>query len=157
VGVFFSLSGDQPTYSDLYQDVEECVVDPDGNAKCTETSFKYGDSELSGPTDSFTMDVNDLASASLDGTYRVQSYDQDGDPVGSPKSYRVVADWTGYGPLIKSHSKFSFHQKCIHFQVTDKGKMRAARATGTLNGVDLGTTKDTFLGGDASVQVEHFC
>jgi hypothetical protein len=35
--------------------------------------------------------------------------------------------------------------------------MRAADATGTLNGADLGTTSDTFFGGDANVQVEHFC
>jgi hypothetical protein len=157
VGVFVSTEGKSSTYTDLYQDVQECTVDPDGNEHCTGISFKYGDTDLSGPTDSFTMDLNDLSSASLDGTYEVQSYDRDGNPVGSPETYRVVAEWTGTGPLFRSHTKFSFHQKCIHFQVTDKGVMRAADATGTLNGTDLGTTSDTFFGGDANLQVEHFC
>jgi hypothetical protein len=103
------------------------------------------------------MDVTGLSSASLDGTYQLQAYDQDGNPVGSPETDRVVAEWTGTGPIVKSHSKFSFHQKCIHFQATDKGETRAADATGTLNGLDLGTTSDTFFGGDATFQVDHFC
>src|SRR5262249_22140359 len=75
----------------------------------------------------------------------------------SPETDRVAATWTGSGPIIKSHSKFSFHQKCIHFQATDKGKMRAASASGTLNGSDLGTTTDTFFARDSTVQVDHFC
>jgi hypothetical protein len=157
VGVFVSTDGGAFLYSDLYQDVESCTTDQAGNVSCTQVSSKYGDSNLSGPTDAFTMDFTNLSTASLDGTYQLQSYDQNGNPVGSPETDRIVATWTGTGPIIKSHSKFSFHQRCIHFQATDKGKTRAASASGTLKGSSLGSTTDTFFGGDATIQVDHNC
>lgn len=157
VGVFASTDGGTFLFSDLYQDVEACVVDQNGNAACTELSSKYGDTDLTGPGDAFTMDLTNLTSAHLDGTYQVQSFDQSGNPVGSPETEHIVADWTATGPLTKSHSKFSFHSKCIHFTATTKGQMRPADATGTRNGTDLGTTSDTFFGGDATLQVDHFC
>ena len=157
VGVFAGQDG-SVEYSDLYLDVESCKVDPSGNTNCNQISSEYGDSGSPGSfISSFSMDLANLSTASLDGTYMLQSYDASGNPVGSPESYRMVATWTGNGPLFKSHQKFSFHQKCVHFQATDKGKMRAADATGTLNGAPLGTTSDTFFGGDASLQVDHYC
>jgi hypothetical protein len=156
VGVFTSTDGGTFTYSDLYQDVESCIKTTNGT-NCTQTSSKYGDSDLTGPTDSFTMDFTNLSGASLDGTYTLESYDENGNPVGSPETDRIVATWTGSGPIIKSHSKFSFHQKCIHFQATTKGKNRDATATGTLNGTRLGKTNDTFFGGEATIQVDHYC
>ncbi len=132
-------------------------MDQNGKVNSTEVTYKNGDSNLSRRSDSFTMDFTNLSTASLDGTYKLQSYDQNGNPVGLPETDRVVATWTGSGPIIKSHSKFSFHEKCIHFQATDKGKTRAASASGTLNGSDLGSTADTFFGGDATIQVDHTC
>ena len=157
VGVFATTDGGTFLFSDLYQDVEACTVDPNGNTSCTEVSSKYGDTDLTGPGDSFTMDLTNLTSAHLDGTYQVQPFDQNGNPVGSPESEHIVADWTATGPITKSHSKFSFHTKCVHFTATTKGRMRPADATGTRNGIDLGTTSDTFFGGDATLQVDHTC
>ena len=158
VGVFAGFDG-MVQYSDLYQDVEDCTADSTGNVSCTEVSSKFGDTQFPPGTTifSFTMDTSGLTSAHLDGTYQLQSFDQNGNPVGSPESDHIVADWTGMGPIAKTHSKFSFHQKCIHFQATDKGRTRAADATGTLNGTPLGTTSDTFFGGDATLQVDHSC
>ena len=156
VGVFAANDG-SVEYSDLYQDVENCKVDPSGNTNCTEISSKYGDAGSPGSfITSFTMDLASLTTASLDGTYVMTAYDSSGNPVGTETDH-ITATWTGNGPLFKSHQKFSFHQKCIHFQATDKGKMRAADASGVLNGVSLGTTSDTFFGGDASLQVDHYC
>jgi hypothetical protein len=157
VGVFAETDGGTFLYSDLYQDVEDCTTDPNGNVTCTEVSDKFGDSDLTGPGDTFTMDFDTLTSAHLQGTYTLQAFDQNGNPVGSPETDTIVADWTGTGDLIKTHSKFSFHSKCVHFTATDKGITRPADATGTLNGTDLGTTSDTFFGGDATLQVDHFC
>ncbi len=91
------------------------------------------------------MDFTNLTSAHLQGTYTLQSFDQNGNPVGSSETDQIVADWTGTRAIIKSHEKFSFHSKCIHFMATTKGRTRPADATGTLNGTGLGTTSDTFL------------
>ena len=156
VGVFASPTDPTSHYSDLYQDVELCTVS--GNrTNCSTQSQQYGDSELRRPTDAFTMDFKDLTTAHLHGTYRLVSYDAAGNPVGTPTTYTIATDWTGYGPTTRSLDKFSFHNKCIHFAATTKGKSRPATATGTLNGTGLGTTKDTFFGGDATVQVDHEC
>ena len=130
VGVFAGTDGGTFRYSDLYQDVEHCTTASSGRTHCTEVSSKYGDTDLSRPTDSFTMDFRDLTEAHLVGTYRLQSYDQNGDPVGTKQTYHIASDWAGYGDVTKNHQKFSFHQGCIHFAATIKGKMRPARATG---------------------------
>jgi hypothetical protein len=156
VGVFMTFGDNVQTtfYSDLYQDVEVCLT---SNNHCHEVSSQYGDSELTRPGDTFTMDVKNLTAAHLDATYRVQAYDQNGNPVGDPVKDVIVADWTGTGSITRSHQKFSFHIGCFHFMATDKGSTRPATATGTLNGASLGKTKDTFFGGDASIQVDHTC
>ena len=117
MGVFTSTDGGTFLYSDLYQDVESCTVDASGSPNCTEVSSRYGDGDLSGPTDAFTMDFTNLSSAHLDGTYDLQSYDQYGNPVGSPETDRVVADWTGTGTIIKSHSKFSSTRSASTFRL----------------------------------------
>jgi hypothetical protein len=157
VGVFASTDGGTFLFSDLYQDVEACTVDQNGNPSCTEVASKFGESDLTGPGDTFTMDFAQLTSAHLDGTYQVQSFDENGNPIGSPETEHIVADWTGTGAITKSHSKFSFHSRCVHFTATTKGRMRPADAAGTLNGTDLGVTTDTFFGGDATLQVDHSC
>ena len=156
VGVFASPSDPTSHYSDLYQDVELCTVSG-SRTRCSTQSEQYGDSELRRPTDVFTMDFKDLTSAHLHGTYQLVSFDAAGNPTGTRTTYTIVANWTGYGSVSRSLEKFSFHNKCIHFAATTKGKMRPATATGTLNGTSLGTTKDTFFGGDATVQVDHEC
>jgi hypothetical protein len=156
VGVFMTFGKGVRTsfYSDLYQDVELCRT---ANNHCTEISSKYGDSRLRGSGDSFSMDARDLTTAHLQGTYQVQAYDQNGNPVGSPRNDVITSDWTGRGSITKTHQKFSFHMGCIHFSATDKGDTRPATASGSLNGRDLGKTKDTFFGGDATIQVDHTC
>jgi hypothetical protein len=156
VGVFMTFGDGVTTtfYSDLYQDVELCQT---SNNHCTEVSSQYGDSDLTRPGDTFTMDTKNLTAAHLEGTYREQAYDQNGNPVGNPTKDVIAADWTGTGSITRTHSKFSFHMGCIHFSATDKGDTRPATATGSLNGVSLGKTKDTFFGGDATIQVEHTC
>ena len=103
------------------------------------------------------MDYSNLSTAYLHGTYRLQSYDASGNPVGGLESYTIIAGWTGYGTVTRDMEKFSFHNRCIHFSATTKGKMRPASATGTLNGIGLGTTNDTFFGGTATIQVDHEC
>jgi len=164
VGVFMTFGNGIRTtfYSDLYQDVELCKT---SNDRCTEVSSAYGHSRLKRGTDVFTMDTKDLTTAHLHGTYMVQAFDRSGKPVGSPTKYEIVTDWTGKGSITKSHSKFTFHTGCIHFNATDKGKTRPATATGTLREyssgkvteLSLGTTRDTMFGGDATVQVNHTC
>jgi hypothetical protein len=156
VGVFATPGDSTSRYSDLYEDVELCTVSGT-RTSCAPQSSKYGDSELQRSTDVFTMDYNNLSAAHLHGTYRLHSYDARGNPVGTSQSYTIVADWTGYGTATRELQKFSFHNRCIHFSATTKGKMRPASATGTLNGTSLGTTKDTFFGGSATIQVDHEC
>jgi hypothetical protein len=155
VGVFASTDGTSK-FSDLYQDVELCTVDPNGDI-CNEVSSKFGGTDFSGLGDTFTMDFANLSTAHLEATYQVQAFDQNGNPVGSAETDHIVADWTGTGVITKSRERFSFHSRCIHFSAKTKGRMRPADATGTLNGTSLGTTSTTFFGGDASFQVDHFC
>ena len=156
VGVFASPDDTTSRYSDLYEDVELCTVSG-SRASCVPQLSKYGDSRLRRSTDVFTMDFSNLSAAHLHGTYRLQSYDATGNAVGALESYTIVADWTGYGTVTRNMDKFSFHNRCIHFSATTKGKTRPASATGTLNGAGLGTTKDTFFGGNATIQVDHEC
>ena len=156
VGVFMTFGKGIKTtfYSDLYQDVELCQVK---SRRCVETSSKYGDTELRGKTDSFKMDFKGLTTATLHGTYKEQSFNARGRPVGNPVPYVIDTTWTGFGSMSRNHQKFSFHMGCIHFSATTKGETRPAKATGTLSGVSLGTTRDTMFGGDATVQVDHEC
>ena len=156
VGVFADPTDPTSRYSDLYQDVELCTVSGT-RTHCSTQSQQYGDSRLRRPTDVFTMDFKNLTTAHLHGTYQLTAFDAAGNPVGTPTTYTVVSDWTGFGAISRSLNKFSFHNKCLHFAATDKGRTRPATAAGTLNGTSLGTTKDTFFGGDATVQVDHEC
>ncbi len=49
MGVFASTDRGTFLFSDLYQDVELCTVDPNGNTTCTEVSSKFGDTSLHRP------------------------------------------------------------------------------------------------------------
>src|SRR5919201_6261809 len=56
VGVFATTEG-VVQYSDLYQDVEDCVRGSNGHISCRGTSSVYGDTESPGTSiASFTMD-----------------------------------------------------------------------------------------------------
>jgi hypothetical protein len=154
VGVFQSSDGG--TFSDLYVDVESCQTGPNGDT-CVEESEKFGFTDLTGPGDAFTIDVASLSSAHLDATYQLQAYDENGDPVGSPETHVIAADWAGQELLSRMRFKSSFHSRCIHFTTTTKGIGRLAQATGTRNGEDLGATEDAFMSGDSSFSIEHTC
>jgi hypothetical protein len=157
VGVFVSNShGRTEYYSDLYKEVDICREMPRGD-RCTEQSFSYGDSDLTKNGEAYTVDTDDLLSAHVVARYRLQKYDAEGNPIGSPVPHAVNATWAGRGDLQRNHQKYSFHQGCYHVTTTIKGKFRSAMGRGTLDDRKLGSTKDAFIGTDAGQTVEHVC
>jgi hypothetical protein len=157
VGVFaYSSHGRTDYYSDLYKEVDLCRQTLHGD-RCNQESFAYGDSDLSKSGESYTVDSDDLTAAHVVARYRLQQYDEDGNPIGSPVPHAIDATWKGRGDLQRNHQKYSYHQGCTHFTTTIKGKFRRATGTGFLDERDLGSTKDAFIGTDASLEVDHVC
>jgi hypothetical protein len=157
VGVFayFSHRGTD-YYSDLYKEVDLCRQTSHGD-RCTGESFAYGDSDLSKSGESYTVDSDDLTAAHVVARYKLQKYDENGNPIGSPVPHAIDAKWSGRGDLERNHQKYSYHQGCTHFTTTIKGKYRRATGTGMLDERDLGSTKDAFIATDASLEVDHVC
>jgi hypothetical protein len=144
-------------FSDLYQEVDRCEVGQRFD-RCRNVSFEVGYTDLSRDGETFTFDTSGLTVAHLESTYKLQSYDENGNPVGDPEVYSVVTDWTGKGDLTRSHESYSFHQGCTHFTTHVKGLSRRAVATGSLNGTtDLGTTRDAFMARSSYTDNYHNC
>jgi hypothetical protein len=157
VGVFsYASRHGTDYYSDLYREVDLCRQTSHGD-RCSPESFAYGDSDLSKPGESFTVDSDNLTAAHVAARYRLQAYDESGNPIGVPVRHAVDATWQGRGDLERNHSKFSYHQGCTHTTTTIKGKFRRATGTGTLDDRDLGSTNDAFIATDAGQDVEHVC
>jgi hypothetical protein len=157
VGVFAYIShSGTDYYSDLYREVDLCRQTRHGD-RCTVQSFAYGDSDLSKSGESYTVDSDSLTAAHVVARYKLQKYDVNGNPIGSPVRHAVDATWKGRGDVQRNHSKYSYHQGCTHFTTTIKGKFRRATGTGTLDDRDLGSTKDSFIATDAELEVDHVC
>jgi hypothetical protein len=90
----------------------------------------------------------------FDAVYDLQEYDADFNPVGDPVAMRIVTNWTGMGSLSREKSSDSIHAPCGVIQYTSRGVSRAAEATGSLDGVDLGETYDAYLARGTSRSVE---
>jgi hypothetical protein len=157
VGVFAYVDRHGTSYySDLYKEVDFCRQASNGD-RCTSQSFAYGDSNISKPGESYTVDSDGLTTAHVVARYKLQRYDNDGNPIGSPVPHAVDATWTGRGDIQKSHQKYSYHQGCTHFTTTIKGKFRRATGTGMLDSRQLGSTRDAFIATDAGLEVDHVC
>lgn len=151
VGVYKSS---EETFSDLYVDTVICEVTPPEDT-CSSESSRYGFSDLAGQT--FTIDARSLTASHLDAVYDLQEYDADGNPVGDPVATHIVTDWTGIDALFREKSSYSVHTPCGIVRYTSKGLNRAAEATGSVDGTDLGETYDAYLATGTSRSFERTC
>lgn len=145
VGVFSSSDG---IWSDLYEDVETCVTHG-RRTNCTYTS-RYGFSDLSDGV--FTIDASGLTVAHLEGTYNLETYDENWNVVSSEPT-AIVADWEGLGDIEESSGRSTYCDPYFCFRTTFTNSFRYAEATGTVNGADLGETYDAYLSDGASRDV----
>ncbi|MFY9586225.1 MAG: hypothetical protein WAT66_02080 [Actinomycetota bacterium] len=145
VGVFASNDG---IWSDLYQDVETCVT-RGHRTTCTYTS-RYGFSDLSDGV--FTIDADGLTVAHVEGTYNLETYDENGNLVSSDPT-AIVADFEGIGEIFQNSGRSTYCDQFICFRTTFTDASRSAAATGTVNGADLGETYDAYLSSGASREV----
>ncbi len=145
VGVFASTDG---IFSDLYEDVETCVTHG-RRTDCTYSS-RYGFSDLSDGV--FTIDADRLTVAHLEGTYNLETYDENGNLVDSEPT-AIVADWEGVGEIQSSSGRSTYCDPYFCFRTTFTNSFRTAEATGTVNGADLGETYDAYLSDGASRDV----
>jgi hypothetical protein len=141
VGVYQSSDG---IWSDLYQDVSTCVTHG-RRESCTYTS-RYGFSDLSDGV--FTIDADGLTAAHIEGTYNLETYDDNGNAVGSDPT-SIVADLEGIGDINTSGGRSTYCDDFACFRITFEDAYRQAEATGTVDGVDLGETYDAFLSAGA--------
>ena len=155
VGVY--RTEEQGTFSDLYQEVDDCVVRQNGKEHCTQVSFKVGYTDLSGAGDVFRVTDRSLASAHLEATYRLRTYDENGNPIGDAEPYHAVTDWTGNGELNSSYETYTFEDNCYRISSTTKGQSRPSIATGSLNAANLGSTDDAFIARNFTQSREQYC
>lgn len=149
VGVFSSTEG---TWSDLYQEVATCRVTRRGDV--CDYEFRIGFSDLAGQT--FTLDSRGLTTAHIDATYDLyESFDEEGNPIGTATPTHIVADWTGIGDTSQERFSSTVRTECATFRWTFNGLFRSAEATGSVNGVDLGETYDAWLSSGTSSSFER--
>lgn len=157
VGVFVDVfEGGQHFYSDLYQEVADCRK-REGGETCRTVSFKVGFSDLTGQGEVFRLDSQDLTGAHLEATYRLRTYDEQGNLVGDGERFAVVTDWEGVGEVRKSVERYSYRSDCFREESVTRGRSRATEATGSLNAAALGETYDSFIGLNVSRVRQRFC
>ena len=154
-GVYVSKRG---TWSDLYESVDRCRKTDDGGTRCRQESYRVGISDLEGQT--FEMDTENLDSAHLDAVYQLRAYDRNGDIVGGRVPTHIVADLTGVRDVRRHHDTYTYRygwNNCSFTRETYDSAYRKATATGAIDGVDLGTTRDAFLSTSTSTVLNHRC
>lgn len=154
-GVYVHEDG---TWSDLYQSVDRCRKTDSGNTRCRQESYRIGISDLEGQT--FDMDTESLESAHLDAVYKLRVYDEDGNRVGERVPTHIVADLAGRGE-VRHYSDSYTHRygwaNCSFVRTTYDSDFRRAIGTGSIDGVDVGTTRDAFLETSTSSVLRHSC
>jgi hypothetical protein len=141
VGVFGGSNG---IWSDLYEEVETCVT-RGRRTNCTYSS-RYGFSDLSDGV--FTIDEEGLTVAHIEGTYNLETYDEDGNLV-SVDPTTIVADFEGIGEIQTSGGRQTYCDQFVCFRTTFEDAFRQAEAYGTVDGFDLGETYDAWLSAGA--------
>jgi hypothetical protein len=138
--------------SELFIDQFTGKSDANGN-------FTYTDT-LADVTSGFSFAIDQkLTTASLSGSGLPGStctFDANGNQIGcSATTIDAAADWTGQGPI--SRSQFTFHGSKPGFNelIRDRGTMRDATATGTVDGLTLPTSDlaSASIGTDDSVDL----
>ncbi|MFA5891544.1 MAG: hypothetical protein WDA27_11445 [Actinomycetota bacterium] len=108
---------------------------------------------------SFTFKMNPLLlrSAHLEGTYWMQSYDDEGNPIDDGRETIVVADWTPDGRIQRGGGTQSFHSGCTVFASDYEGAYRQAVAAATFDEVDFGPSTFAGMGSGLGVDVQFEC
>lgn len=100
----------------------------------------------------FVMDGR-LTEASVKAAIPLQSWDENGNPVGGPVPTTVVASWTGTGRLHRNsyHSSFCDGIDCYIDVYTSS--YRQATAGSSIGDVALGDTTDASMSSDRSISI----
>lgn len=123
---------------------EICVVDNLGFFNCI-----YGSTNT--PEDIFTMDrTMDLATLSSVDVVMYNYY------TGETRTVNLAGSWTGIGDVIKSSSRYISKYGDMSMKFSDSTSYRKATATGTVDGIGIGTSNSAELAKfkRASMQME---
>ncbi|MDY9926299.1 hypothetical protein [Methanosarcina sp.] len=73
------------------------------------------------------------------------SYDEMGGYASGTETLRIKADWTGVGELNERSSKYSVEDGDYTSKVSESYLSRGAKATGSINGINLGDSSYAWL------------
>jgi hypothetical protein len=99
----------------------------------TPTTFKFGFIF----TQEDVFDINNKLTTATLSPVKVDLFDLS---TGTVETITIQAQWTGFGDLTKSSSKFTSKSGEFVEKFSDSSTIRAATATGSINGQDLGTS-----------------